>query len=94
MSCRFVNKNTHVAFVCACVPAHMSSPRTSDYYKKLAESIRAERAHQQEEREAAAAELRALEGRLSRLNRWEEICKQIERLQLWERHATREQQSV
>ena len=65
----------------------MSSPRTRDFYKKLAESIRGERAHQQEEREAAEAELRALEGRLSRLNRWEEICKQIERLQLWERHA-------
>ena len=65
----------------------MSSPRTRDFYKKMAESIRAERALLDEQREAAEAELRALEGRLYRLNRWEEICKQIEQLQLWERHA-------
>ncbi len=65
----------------------MSSPRTRDFYKKMAESIRAERALLDEQNEAAVVELRALEGRLYRLNRWEEICKQIERLQLWERHA-------
>jgi hypothetical protein len=66
----------------------MSSPRTSDYYKKLAESIRAERALLDEQRETAAVELRALEGRLYRLNRLEEICEQIERLRLWEREAS------
>ena len=65
----------------------MSSPRTSDYYKKLAHSIRAERALLDEQREAAEAEVRVLEGRLYRLNRWQEICEQIERLGLWERHA-------
>ena len=70
-----------------CIAAHMSSPRTRDFYKKLAESIRAERVLENDRREAAEVELRALEGRLYRLNRWEEICKQIERLQLWERHA-------
>jgi hypothetical protein len=61
--------------------------RTSDFYKKLACSIRAERALLDEQREAAEAEVRALEGRMYRLNRWEEICEQIERLQLWERHV-------
>ena len=66
----------------------MSSPRTRDFYKKMAESIRAERAHQQEEQEQAEAEIRALQGRLLRLQLWEEICKQIERLQLWERDTS------
>ena len=83
-------ENANVAFVAVCIAAHMSSPRTSDFYKKLACSIRAERALLAEKFEAAEAELRALEGRLYRLNRWEEICEQIERLQLWERHAIRE----
>ena len=80
-------KKTLAAFVSVCTAAHMSSPRKSDFYKKLAESIRAERALLDEQREAAEAEVRALEGRLYRLKRWEEICEQIERLQLWERHA-------
>ena len=62
----------------------MSSPRTRDFYKQLAGSIRAERVLQQQKREAVAIELRALEGRLHRLYMWEEICKQLERLQLWE----------
>jgi hypothetical protein len=65
----------------------MSSPRTGDFYKKLAQSIRAERALLDGQREAAEAEIRALQGRLYRLNRWQEICEQIERLGLWERHA-------
>ena len=73
---------------------HMSSPRTRDFYKKLGESIRAERALLDEQHEKAEAEVRALEGRLHRLQLWEEICKQIERLQLWERHATRDSRSV
>lgn len=62
----------------------MSSPRTRDFYKDLAGSIRAERLLQEQKREAAAAELRALEGRLHRLYMWEEICSKLERLQLWE----------
>lgn len=82
-----VNKNAHTALDGVCIAAHMSSPRTRDFYKQLAGSIRAERALLDGQREAAAVELRALQGRLYRLNRWEEICKQIERLQLWERHA-------
>ena len=73
--------------VSVCTAAHMSSPRGRDFYKKLGGSIRAERAHQQEEREQAEAEIRALEGRLLRLQLWEEICKQIER-QLRERDVS------
>ena len=67
-----------------CILAHMSSPRTRDFYKDLAGSIRAERLLQEQKREEAFIELRALEGRLYRLYQWEEICKQLERLQLWE----------
>lgn len=67
----------------------MSSPRTRDFYKELAGSIRAERVLQEQKREEAAVELRALEGRLYRLQMWEEICKQLERLKRWE-----ERQSV
>ena len=62
----------------------MSSPRTRDFYKELAGSIRAERVLQEQKREEAAVELRALEGRLYRLQMWEEICKNIERLRIWE----------
>ena len=62
----------------------MSSPRTRDFYKELAGSIRAERVLQKQKREEATVELRALEGRLHRLYMWEEICKQLERLQVWE----------
>ena len=65
-------------------PEHMSSPRTRDFYKQLAGSIRAERLLQDQKREATAVELHALQGRLHRLYRWEEICKNIERLQMWE----------
>ena len=68
----------------------MSSPRMRDFYKQLAGSIRAERTHLQEEREQAEAEIRALQGRLYRLQMWEEICKQIERLRMWERDASSE----
>ena len=68
----------------------MSSPRTRDFYKQLAAGIRAERVEQEQKREAAAAELRALEGRLHRLEIWEEICKQLERLQLWEQKCIRD----
>ena len=67
-----------------CILAHMSSPRTRDFYKQLAGSIRAERALQEQKREAAAVELRALKGRLHRLCMWEEIWKELERLQRWE----------
>ena len=67
-----------------CILSHMSSPRTRDFYKQLAGNIRAERLLQEQKREEAAVELRALEGRLHRLYQWEDICKQLERLQLWE----------
>ena len=66
----------------------MASPRGRDFYKELAGSIRAERVRQQEAREAVEAEIRALEGRLHRLRMWEEICKQVERLKMWERDAS------
>jgi hypothetical protein len=68
----------------------MFSPRTRDFYKELAGSIRAERVLQDQKREAAAVELRALEGRLHRLYQWEEICKQLEQLQLWEERCTQD----
>jgi hypothetical protein len=68
----------------------MSSPRTRDFYKQLSASIRTERALREKEREEAAAELRALEGRLHRLQLWEEICKQLERLQLWEQQCIKD----
>ena len=68
----------------------MSSLRTRDFYKQLAGSIRAERALQDQRREEAAAELRALEGRLHRLRMWEEIWKEIERLQMWEQRCTQD----
>ena len=67
-----------------CVVEHMSSPRSRDFYKELAGRIRAERVLQEQKREEAAVELRALEGRLYRLQMWEEICKNIERLRIWE----------
>ena len=67
----------------------MASPRGRDFYKSMAGSIRAERVRQQEEREAAAAELRALEGRLHRLQHWELILKQVERLRKWEADGCR-----
>ena len=65
-------------------PEHMSSPRTRDFYKQLAGSIRAERLLQDQKREAVAVELHALQGRLHRLYRWEEICGHLERLWIWE----------
>ena len=68
----------------------MSSPRTRDFYRSLAAGIRAERALREKEREEAAAELRALEGRLHRLRMWEEICSHLERLQLWEQQCIRD----
>ncbi len=68
----------------------MSSPRTRDFYKELAGSIRAERMLQEQKREATAVELRALEGRLYRLYMWEEICKNIERLRIWEERCTQD----
>jgi hypothetical protein len=68
----------------------MSSPRTRDFYKELAGSIRSERVLQQQKREATAVELRALEGRLYRLQMWEEICKNIERLRIWEERCTQD----
>ena len=71
-------------------PEHMSSPRTRDFYKQLAGSIRAERLLQEQKREATAVELRALEGRLYRLQMWEEICKNIERLRIWEERCTQD----
>ena len=67
----------------------MSSPRGRDFYKKMADSIRSERVRQQEEREANAAELRALQGRLHRLEQWELILKQLERLRQWEADGCR-----
>ena len=73
-----------------CVVEHMSSPRTRDFYKELAGSIRAERVLQEQKREEAAVELRALEGRLYRLCMWEEICKNIERLWIWEERCTQD----
>ena len=73
-----------------CILIHMSSPRTRDFYKQLAGSIRAERALQEQKREAAAAELRSLEGRLHRLCMWEEIWKELERLQRWEQRCTQD----
>ena len=73
-----------------CILAHMSSPRTRDFYKQLAGSIRAERALQEQKREAAAVELRALEGCLHRLCMWEEIWKELERLQRWEQRCTQD----
>ena len=73
-----------------CILSLMSSPRTRDFYKELAGSIRAERVLQDQKREAAAVELRALEGRLYRLYQWEEICKQLERLQMWEERCTQD----
>ena len=69
---------------------HMSSPRTRDFYKELAGSIRAERVLREQKREEAAVELRALEGRLYRLQMWEEICKNIERLRIWEERCTQD----
>ena len=68
----------------------MSSPRSRDFYKELAGSIRAERVLQEQKREEAAVELRALEGRLYRLQMWEEICKNIERLRIWEERCTQD----
>ena len=73
-----------------CTATHMSSTRTRDFYKNLAAGIRAERALREKQREEAAAELRALEGRLHRLEIWEEICSNLERLQLWEQQCIRD----
>ena len=70
-----------------CISDHMSSLRTRDFYKQLAGSIRAERALQDQRREEAVAEVRALQGRLHRLYQWEEICNNIERLQKWEQRC-------
>ena len=48
-----------------CVVVHaMSAPTDKAFFKKLAESIRAERRLREAEREAAAAEVRALQQRL------------------------------
>ena len=68
----------------------MSSPQTRDFYKQLSASIRAERALREKEREEAAAEFRALEGRLHRLCMWEEIWKELERLQLSEQKCIKD----
>ena len=84
----FLETNVNGAFVAVYILSHMSSPRTRDFYKQLAGSIRAGRALQEQKREAAAAELRALEGRLHRLCMWEEIWKELERLQRWEEACT------
>jgi hypothetical protein len=62
----------------------MPSPRGRAFYKELAERIRSERMRQQQER---AAEVRALEGRLHRLEQWELILQRIERLRMWEAYA-------
>ena len=62
----------------------MPSPRGREFYKELAEHIRSERMRQDQEREERAAEVRALEGRLHRLEQWELIMKQLERLWKWE----------
>lgn len=70
----------------------MSSPRTRDFYKELAGSIRAERVLQEQKREAAVVELRALVGRLHRLYQWEEICKNIDRLRIWEERCTQDRE--
>jgi hypothetical protein len=77
-------KKTLPACVWACIPAHMPSPRGREFYKELAEHIRSERMRQDQEREERAAEVRALEGRLHRLEHWELIMKQLERLLKWE----------
>ena len=68
----------------------MSSPRSRDFYKELAGIIRVERVLQEQKREEAVVELRALEGRLYRLQMWEEICKNIERLRIWEERCTQD----
>ncbi len=73
-----------------CLVQHMSSPRSRDFYKELEGSIRAERVLQEQKREATAVELRAIEGRLYRLEMWEEICKNIERLRIWEERCTQD----
>jgi hypothetical protein len=65
----------------------MPSPRGRAFYKELAERIRSERMRQNQEREERAAEVRALEGRLHRLEQWELILQQIERLRMWEAYA-------
>ena len=62
----------------------MPSPRGREFYKELAEHIRSERMLQNQEREERAAEVRALEGRLHRLEHWQLIIRQIERLLKWE----------
>ena len=72
----------------------MSSPRSRDFYKELAGSIRAERVLQEQKREEAAVELRALEGRLYRLCMWEEICKNIERLRIWEKRCMQDREGI
>ena len=82
-------KKTLPALVCACIPAHMPSPRGREFYKELAERIRSERMRQNQEREERAAEVRALEGRLHRLEQWELILKQLERLHKWEKDGCR-----
>ena len=63
----------------------MSSPRGREFYKELADRIRSERMLQQQEREERAVEVRALEGRLHRLEQWELILKQLERLWKWDK---------
>ena len=67
----------------------MPSPRGREFYKELAGHIRSERMRQDEEREERAAEVRALEGRLHRLEQWELIMKQLERLWKWEAEGQR-----
>ena len=67
----------------------MPSPRGREFYKELAEHIRSERMRQDHEREERAAEVRALEGRLHRLEQWELIMKQLERLWKWEAEGQR-----
>ena len=85
LACSYFIKKTNAALDdVAYTPTQMSSPRTRDFYKQLAAGIRAERALQEQKHKEAVVEMRALEGRLYRLQMWEEICNHLERLQLWE----------
>ena len=60
----------------------MSAPPDKAFFKKLAESIRAERRLREAEREAAAAEVRVLHQRLARLDMWERVLEEA-RLKMW-----------
>jgi hypothetical protein len=51
----------------------MYSPRKKSFYMDLANSIRTERMLKEKAREEITAELRALHGRLLRLQKWEQL---------------------